>query len=465
MAYGNNIIKNLYYKSPFIVKNLIASIYGYNARCKRYGKYYTLWYDYLKKSQYFSNSDLIKARDNNTIEFINKVLQELPFYSQLYNVTSINNIDEIKKLPLITKLDIKRNIELLKNKKIKNVIYSHSSGTTGSSIIFPITEECFQREYAFRALHYSWSGVDLNKKPRIATFSGHPVTSVRKNKPPFWVYDYANNWLIFSSYHMSDQLLKFYIKEIESFDPALIHGYPSSVYLIALSYKKFGKSLKNLKAIYTASETLLPFQRAAIEDAFQVKVYNWYGNSEMCANIVECEKGNLHLKYEHSFVEILNENQEECKPGEKGRLVCTGFGNPAFPLIRYDIKDEVVVSENQECPCGRSGLIIKEIIGRVEDYIITPSGRRIGRLDHLFKDTLNIIEAQVYQSKIDEVELRIVTNNNVLYPDDEKKIWDEVKLRFSDEIKVKIVPVRKIERGPNNKFRFILSEIKPGDFK
>lgn len=459
MAYGNELLKNIYFNSPSFIKNLFSSAYGLNARFKRYGDYYQKWLNYLEKSQYFTNEELIRIRDEFAIDFINKSLAFNEFYKKNYEVQEIKTIEDISNLPILDKNTVKENLNLLIDKRLKKVITSHSSGTTGSSIIFPLTTECFQREYAFRSLHYLWSGVDLRKKPKIATFSGHPVSNPNSKKPPFWAYDYVNNWLLFSSYHLSEDLVHYYIEELVKFNPVLIHGYPSSVYLISLAFKKYGKKLSNLKSIYTASETLMDFQRKAIEDAFQIKVYNWYGNSEMCANIVECDKGSLHLKYEHSFVEILNEINQQCKSGEKGRLICTGFGNPAFPLIRYDIKDEVIISEKQQCPCGRGGLLIKEVIGRIEDYIITPSGRKIGRLDHLFKDTLFIKEAQIYQGKIDEIELRVVTENNKIHPDDEKKIWQEIRLRFSDEMNVKIVPQKKIERGPNNKFKFIVSEL------
>lgn len=460
MSYGNDYIKKIYYLSPYMIKNFIASIYGFFQRHDRYGVTYKKYKQFLFESQYWTNEELINYRDEKTIDFINYSIENNEFYrtSNLYH--KINSITELKDFPIINKKIIRANLEKLKNNKIR-IPYrlTHTSGTTGSSIIFPLSDYCFQREYAFRTIHYLWSGVDLRLKPKIATFSGHPVANPKRKKRPFWAYDFVNNWLLFSSYHISDDLVRYYIEELIKFNPVLIHGYPSSVYLISLAFKKYGKKLSNLKSIYTASETLMDFQRKAIEDAFQVKVYNWYGNSEMCANIVECENGRLHLKYEHSFVEILNYNNQQCKPGEKGRLVCTGFGNPAFPLIRYNIKDEVIISEEEKCPCGRGGLLIKEVVGRVEDYIITPSGRKIGRLDHIFKDTLHIKEAQIYQGKTDEIELRIVPENSKINADDEKKIWQEVRLRFSDEINVKIVPLKKIERSPNNKFRFIVSEL------
>src|SRR5207237_7042627 len=120
------------------------------------------------------------------------------------------------------------------------------------------------------------------------------------------------------------------------------------------------------------------------------------------------EKSELHLKLEHSAVEILNERDETCKAGESGRIVSACFGNQAFPLIRYDVGDVITISENQTSVCGRGGILIEKIVGRVEDYIVTPDGRLVGRLDHLFKDSLNVREAQIVQKQKDEIIIRLV---------------------------------------------------------
>jgi len=457
MLYGNDILRKIYFKSPSFIKNLFATVYGFIQLGERYGQYFDAYLKFLQESQFWDNSDLIKYRNTKTIEFVNFAIKHSSFYS---NYTPINDVDEIRKFPIIDKQIVRINIQSIipQNINLFKYRFSHTSGTTGSSLIFPITYECFQREYAFRALHYQWSRVNLRKKPRIAMFAGHPVAHPDRNKPPFWVKDHANNWLLFSSYHLSIENLKIYVKKLLEFQPELIHGYPSTIYLLALAFKQYGGKIESLKSIYTASETLLDYQRRAIEDAFQVKVFNWYGNSEMCAHIAECEMGELHLKLEHSFVEILNDKNEEAKPGEIGRLVCTGFGNYAFPLIRYDIKDIVKLSQNQISKCGKGGILVEEIIGRVEDYVVTPEGKYIGRLDHIFKDSVNVKEAQLIQKEVDELVIRIVPDAN--YSDsDEIKILKEARLRLGSSINIRIEYVDKIERGKNGKFRFVISEI------
>jgi len=60
---------------------------------------------------------------------------------------------------------------------------------------------------------------------------------------------------------------------------------------------------------------------------------------------------------------------------EKGKLLITNLNNLSMPFIRYEIGDALKIS-NEECSCGRKSLLIKEIIGRESDFLLTPSGKK-----------------------------------------------------------------------------------------
>lgn len=460
MNYGSQSIRSLYYALPQAAKDLISSVYGFRQRRIRYGKEFYETLEFLRESQYWSNEKLLDYQNERVEEFLKVAIPNTPFYQNNpdYSGKSLENF------PIIKKQDLRENLKKFYHQNLNRIphVWAHTSGTTGSAIIFPISRRHFEREYAFHALAYEWGGVSLTNRDKVAFCSGHPVAPPQRQKPPFWVYDYANNWFYFSSYHLTSENLKHYIRELDEFQPKMLGGYPSSIYLLAMAYEKYGNGKLKLKSISTSSETLLDFQRAKIESAFDTKVFNLYGNTEKCAYIIECEKGELHLKLEHSAVEILNDQNELCKPGETGRIVSTNFGNLAFPLIRYDVGDAVTIAENQTSICGRGGMLIEKIVGRIEDYIITPDGRFVGRLDHLFKDSLNIKEAQIIQKQRDEVLIRIVSEIDFTEKD-EQSVLREAHLRLGNEIKIKFEQVDTIPREANGKFRFIVSEIPQED--
>lgn len=460
MKYGSKHVRAFYYSLPLTAKNLLASAYGWNERRGRYGKTYRQSLALLRESQYWSQDKLLEYQQQRLSQFLREVIRKTPYYRSRDLYAELLKVNApLNAYPILGKATVRRAGANLYHDD-RGAMHCRSistSGTTGSALVSPVSDQHFQRECAFRALAYEWAGVSLDAHDRVAFCAGHPVARADRQRPPFWVYDWASNWLYFSSSHLSKQNLEHYIAELERFRPVMLGGYPSSLYLLALAYQKFGGSL-NLKAISSSSETLLDWQRVKIESAFGVRVFNYYGSGETCAHIAECEEGELHLKLEHSLVEVLSDQNEPCGPGETGRLVCTGFDNYAFPLIRYDLGDVVTVSKNQSARCGRSGLLIETILGRVEDYIVTPEGRFVGRLDHLFKDSVNVAEAQLFQESVAEVVCRIVKTDDYGIAD-EKSILAEARARLGAAVTIKFEYLDQIPRTRNGKFRFIVSTL------
>jgi len=468
MAYGTALEQQLYYNAPYFIKNAMTSLYGWLQKGDRYGKFYQQYFQTLLSTQWYHHERLKEYQFHRVKQFLVHAQQHCKFYRKLFQdygfePAKLRALSELSVLPILDKETIRANLQDIvpDNLKEYQVRRVHTSGTTGTGLRFPVSSECFQREYAFRFLHYSWGGVQDGEK--FAFCSGHPVTYYDRRRPPFWAYDQANSWLLLSSYHLTEKNLPHYIAELDNFEPVLLAGYPSSLYLLALANQHLGRRVRP-RAIYTASETLFDSQRRAIEESFGCKVFMWYGNTEMCANIVECEQGIYHLKLEHSYVELLGSDSRPVPTGSEGRLVCTGFGNYALPLIRYDVGDVATESDQSNCECGRGGIIIKRVVGRIEDYVVTPDGRIVGRLDHLFKDAVRVKLAQIIQNTRDEVTLRIVKRLDYNSAD-ETEILREARVRLGSSINIRFEYVEEIERTQNGKFRFIISNLKDQDLK
>jgi phenylacetate-CoA ligase len=308
-----------------------------------------------------------------------------------------------------------------------------TSGTTGTPLTVRFPVETHQTEMAFRWRHKAWGGTPFLS--RSAYVSGHPVVPPNQQRPPFWRWDRFEKRLLCSSYHLTADNLPAYRAALQRYRPDFIHGYPSSLFLLG-GYQP--------KAVFTASETLLDFQRVAIEHNFGAKVFNWYGNSELTCNIVECAAGHLHYRTDYGVLELLDD----------GTMICTGLNNDAMPLIRYRVGDRAVAKAGT-CSCGCHFPLIERIEGRVEDYVRTPDGRFVGRLDHLFKDATHVREAQIVQTRLDEIVIRVVRENGF----DEKPVLAEARQRLGDSIKIRFEYVNAIERTAAGKFRFIVSQL------
>ena len=135
----------------------------------------------------------------------------------------------------------------------------------------------------------------------------------------------------------------------------------------------------------------------------------------------------------------------------------TGFANDATPFIRYRIGD-VGTRSKHPCPCGRAGEVFLDVDGRVEDYVVTPDGRWIGRMDHVFKEQLEIAEAQILQDDASAIEVRIVPRAG-FDAAAETSVLNEIRMRLGEEIRIDLRRVREIPREANGKFRAVKSRV------
>ena len=150
----------------------------------------------------------------------------------------------------------------------------------------------------------------------------------------------------------------------------------------------------------------------------------------------------------------------EQTPGDPAKtIVCTGFACEAFPFIRYEVGDTAIWQEDEACSCGRSSKILRHIEGRCDDYIVTPEGARIARLDYLFKDALNVREAQIVQERLGEITIHLV-RRSAYSTKDELEIRRDIASWLSPSLAVRFDYVQEIPRGQNGKFRAVLSMLK-----
>ena len=140
------------------------------------------------------------------------------------------------------------------------------------------------------------------------------------------------------------------------------------------------------------------------------------------------------------------------------RIIGTNWVNPAFPLFRYDTGDVATLDSEATCTCGQIGRIVSQIDGRIEDYLVLPNGAKIGRLDHIFKDCVNIREAQIRQARDGRITFRIVKGDK--YRDaDERLLENEVKKRLGADVNFNIKYCDEIAKTASGKLRLVVSDL------
>jgi phenylacetate-CoA ligase len=96
--------------------------------------------------------------------------------------------------------------------------------------------------------------------------------------------------------------------------------------------------------------------------------------------------------------------------------------------------------------------------GRVDDFIVTPSGRMIGRMDHIFKSMEHVEEAQILQTSSAAIEVVYVPGPKFDVAT-EQKLRREIRSRLGDELDVSLHGVSEIAREANGKFRAVKSTV------
>jgi phenylacetate-CoA ligase len=109
------------------------------------------------------------------------------------------------------------------------------------------------------------------------------------------------------------------------------------------------------------------------------------------------------------------------------------------------------------CECGKGLPLIDRIDGRCDDVLLTADGRRVGRLDPVFKDNLPIREAQIIQESLGEIRVKYATaddfSNAAL-----AKLAGRIRERMGD-VRVEFEEVNAIPRTSRGKFRAVICNI------
>ena len=459
----SKLLEQLYFKSPVAMQNIAVSAYGFRLHGRRYGGISDEYLSRLRKSQSFSPDDMGRLQMEQLRNLLEHAFETVPYYKEFsaragLSIGDFSDASDLRHLPIQEKEHLRNDPDSYKSEIYPaegKLFELNTSGTSGKPLTIYCDIHSRRRHYAFWRRLREWFGI----KPGMlrATFFGRIAVSPEQRRPPYWRYDAFQRNYLFSSYHMSDLNLRHYYEKLLEIQAEELIGYPSSLFVLAKYMKK--NSLHGIlpRAVFTTAETLLEHQRAIIEEVFERDVVDQYGCTEMALFVSQCEKGTHHVHPEHGIVEIVDEDGIPLPAGEEGEAVCTGFANYAMPMIRYKLGDRLALSKEQ-CSCGRSFPVVRQIIGRVDDILVTPDGRSLGRLDPVFKGMSGIYETQIIQPAPDRLVLKMVTDPAFTERNREDLIY-EIRKRTGSEMRIDIEIVDSIPKDENGKFRSVISAI------
>lgn len=450
---------SLYLSSPAWIQEWFLSSRARARRFLREGSDFQHALADVTRTQWLGKEALEELQRERVQRVMSHAIRTVPYYRDIAAQLGVGNnfvkhLDDIKRFPLLTKQIVFDQGEAMLSTMAKGPRFSAStSGTTGMSMTAYRDLHAINRENAFVWRCLMWGGLHPGE-PRV-WLRGDKIVHPDQATPPFWRAVAGDSMLMMSAYHLSDASAESYIEAIEKYDPIVIQGYPSAILLLAKFLLSIGRHYRGrrLRSVVTSSETVTEEHRSIVREAFGCSIIDWYGSMERMVAIGNCEHGNYHLMSDYSFVEFL--------PLDDGthEVVGTGFDNFLMPFIRYRLGDSVVLGDpGYVCPCGRHFPVIDRIIGRVEDYVLTPGGRKVFMMSNMLDSLPGVLEGQIRQEGHGAIRVLLVPapGQGPIRP---AEVTKRAQMMLGSDMQVNVEEVREIPRTKNGKLRVVVRSI------
>lgn len=422
----------------------------------------------LEKTQWWSLAQLQELQNEKLRNLIKHAYNNTPYYRRIFNERGltdkdIQSIDDLPKLPILTKDDVRKNFEDLmsQDSNKRRSFLNSTSGSTGEPFKYYIDMEVTSINWAGMFRGWEWAKYKLGDKR--ATLAGSSLVPNEKPTLKKRARGLLERNLSLSAFEMNDSMMANYAEKLSRYKSKFIRGYASAIYLFANYLKGAGINTIKPKAIFTTAEMLLPQYREIIEKQFGCRVFDQYGCYDGGPQAMECTEHNgLHISVEKTIMEFINEQNEPVSPGCPGEILATDLHNYTMPFIRYAVGDVGILSANG-CPCGRGLPLMESIQGRVSDFITTPRGERIHGefFSHIFWEMTSFMQFQVVQESTNSLIIKVMPFPNADKSNLQKeadRILQIVRMRTGD-MQVDIKFTEEISTTEAGKWRFIVSNI------
>jgi phenylacetate-CoA ligase len=423
-------------------------------------------YKRLVENQWRPYEELKKEQEKQLREMVNFAYAKVPYYRKLFDSLKLRpddiaRVEDLEKLPILTKDIIKSNWEDFKPVNLNKMKYYEraTGGSTGTPLKYRLSK--FDRFLSGAILYRAWGygGYDLGDK--MVFLGGGSLDVGKTSYLGRKAHEVSRNIRKLSSFDMGEKEMGDYVNIINSFKPKFMYGYASSIYFFAQWIEQHGINIYQPVAIFNTAEKLYPFMREKIAKVFNCGVYDGYGLNDGGISANECsEHLGLHIDTERGILEVVDEEGTKLQKGE-GRILATSLYNYAMPFIRYDTGDMgSILPESERCRCGRGYRLLKEVVGRSVDILVTPEGKNVHGWFFLYifwKYCEGLKEYQVIQETLDKIVIKIVPEENF----DEKqldKVRETIKRR-SERWDIEFEFVNEIERTRAGKYKFIVSNL------
>ena len=430
--------RTIYYNFPQSLKTFLGSLYGTIPLSVRFGKGYDIHTHIIQKFENSNEQYKLDFMYNKSLETLLFAEENITYYKNLFNEygvssQSFKSLDDIKLFPILTKNDIKRNIDNLYTQSIEKAVpyYSGGSLSTPSKYFLPVSSRAKEKAYN----NHIFAKIGYEYRDQTLLLKGREVSMPEKNI--FWEYEPVDNYFLLSNNYMNSDKFPLMYEKAKEFKPSFLFGYPSAVLSFIKQSKLHSLPRLEIRGVILASETVYPDELKIIEEYFGVDVLSHYGHTER--NAIGYRINEEKYNFINSYGLVREENSE---------LVTTTFDNFVMPFINYKSGDSVAGNINYYDGTD----VVKDvdnIEGRTQDFLVTKDERLVSITtmcggQHLPLETMDAI--QYIQNENGCVTV-LVEGNNI----DTKKVREGMCKLVREGIEFDVKTVNKIEKTHRGK--------------
>ena len=422
----------------------------------------------LKRDQWKNPCQLEDIQFSKLKSIIKHAYDYIPYYHRLFSNAKIKpedirNFEDIRKIPSTSKHDIQRNFPdmVARGVNISRLPSGVTSGSTGTPLKV-VRDYLFTRGTSAVG-GYIFFECGVRTSDNFVTVWGRESESIQ------WGKKYVRLWGSIGETVVPLFPPSKLVNVLRLIKPDVLSTFPSVLCTLA----NYDVSGINPRIVFTQGESVTQHFRDLSQKMLGSELFETYGSVEFGNLAFECnEHCGLHMITNSALMEFVDETGEHVSSGEQGEIVVTGFLNHVIPFIRYRIGD-LGIQTDEKCACGRSWPLIKSIQGRINDYLVLPSGRKISWLylirvlrvilyDRIYRENVfTVLQYQIIQDRKDRIILKLVKGRE-FNPEMLEKIRRSLKKEFDklgENLEVVTQIVDEIPMETTGKRRLLISKV------
>ena len=332
-----------------------------------------------KKRAYWPPDKLRDYQEKKLRAVVKYAYNYVPFYHEKFkkqNLTpdDIKTLDDLHRLPLVRKEEIRHKAPSLlvsSQKQVQELKIVRTSGSSGTPFLIYVDGA----ENDWRKSIYMRANILCGQKPRdiwVVITAPHHFGDTTGPQRKLGIYAQTLVSIFMDVNEQIDLIVKS--------KADIIDGYSSALTVIAKQVDRKGIHGIHPRLMFGNAEIIDEPSRKYLEQVFETIYCDQYGCAELDRTAWQCtERIGYHMDMDSVITEVVDEEGHPVTVGERGEVVFTSLFNYSMPFLRYAVGDVAVLS-SEKCSCGVTFPLIDKIEGRTDSFPMLPDGSLVSPL-------------------------------------------------------------------------------------